>query len=100
MMNRVGNCTDFDNAILINEKKLKGETRVYYSLRKYKKKVSYDILTYISEHVTLVQIMDSFVNENHSISVVEYWIFESNYKRALVLNIESLGVICALSVGE
>ena len=44
--------------------------------------------------------MDSFVNENHSISVVEYWIFESNYKRALVLNIESLGVICAPSVFE
>ena len=44
------------------------------------------ILTEISEHVTLVQLMDSLGNVNHAISVVGYWIFDSNYERALVLN--------------
>ena len=50
---------------------------------------SYDILTYISEHVNLVQLMYYLGNVNHAISVVEYWIFESNYEKALVLNRES-----------
>ena len=54
----VGNCIDFANAILKNEKKLKGEPRVYYSLRKYKNKGSYDILTDLSKHVNLVHLMD------------------------------------------
>ena len=44
--------------------------------------------------------MDSLGNVNHAIIVVGYWIFESNYKRALVRNIESLDIICAPYVGE
>ena len=48
---------------------------------------SYDILTNISEHDTLVQLMDYLDNVNHAISVVGYWIFGSNYEKALVLNI-------------
>ena len=60
---------------------------MYYSLRKYKKMGSYDIMTYISGHVNLVQLMDYLGNLNHAISVVGYWIFDSNYERALVLNI-------------
>ena len=64
-------------------KKIKGKPIVYYILSKYKKKVSYDILADISEHVTLVQLMDSLGNVNHAISVVEYWIFDSNYKKHL-----------------
>ena len=71
---------------------------MHYSLTKYKKKVSYDILSDISEDVTLVQLMDSLVIVNHDISVVGYCIFDSNYKRALVLNRESLDVIFAPSV--
>ena len=67
-------------------KTIKGEPRVYYSLRKYKKMGSYDILTDISEHVTLFQLMDYLGNVNHAISVVGYWIFDSNYEKALVLN--------------
>ena len=73
---------------------------MHYSLRKYKKKGSYDILTDISENVTLVQLMDSLGNVNHDINVVGYWIFDSDYKRSLVLNRESLDMICAPSVGE
>ena len=44
--------------------------------------------------------MDYLGNENHAISVVGYWIFDSNYKRALLLARESLDRICALSFGE
>ena len=61
---------------------------------------SYYVLTDISEHVTLVQLMNSLGNMNHAISVVGYWIFDSNYEKALVLNRELLDMICAPSVGE
>ena len=61
---------------------------------------SHDILKDISEHVTLVQLMDSLDNVNHTINVVGYWIFDSNYKKALILNRQSLNMICAPSVGE
>ena len=71
----MSNCINFANAILKNEK-IKGKQRIYYILRKYKKKGSYDILTYISEHVTLVQLMDSLGNVNHAISIIGYWIFD------------------------
>ena len=54
----------------------------------------------ITANVTLVQLMDPLGNVNHAISVVGSWIFDSNYERALVLNKESLDVICAPSIGE
>ena len=54
----------------------------------------------ISEYVTLVQLMDYLGNVNHAISVVGYWIFDSNFEIALVLNRESLDITCAPSVGE
>ena len=57
-------------------------------------------MTDISEHVTLFQLMNILGNVNHAISVVEYWIFDSNYEKALLLNRESLDMICAPSVGE
>ena len=53
----------------------------------------------ISEHVTLVQFMDYLDNVNIVISVVGYWIFDSNNEKELVLNRESLDIICAPSVG-
>ena len=73
---------------------------MYYSLSKYKNIVSHDILTDISEHVTLVKLMGYLSNFNHAISVVGYWMFDSNYEKVLVLNRESLDMICAPSVVE
>ena len=93
--NRIHFATD----IMQNKKINIGETRVHYSLMKYRKKGEYDILVN-SANVTLVQLMDSLVNVNHGISVVGSWIFDSNYERALVLNKASLDIICAPSVGE
>ena len=81
-------------------KKLKGEPIVYYNLKKYKNIGSYYILKDIIKHVTLVHLMDYLGNLNHAISVVGYWIFYSNYEKVLVLNEESLDMICAPSVGE
>ena len=60
---------------------------------------SYNILIDISEHVTLVQFMDYLGKVNHDIIVVGYWIFDSNYEKALVLNRYLLGMIFAPSVG-
>ena len=45
---------------------------MYYSLREYNKKAYYDIMTDISEHVTLVSLIDYLGNVNHAISVVGY----------------------------
>ena len=100
MKSEVGNCIDFANAILKNEKTIKCEPKVHYILMKYKQTGSYNTLKDISKHVTLVQLMDSLGNVNHAISVVGYWIFDSNYNKALVLNRASLDMICAPSVGE
>ena len=44
-----------------------------------KKKGTFDILNDISEKGTLVQLMESLGNVNNSISIVGYWIFDSNY---------------------
>ena len=44
--------------------------------------------------------MNFLVNVNHAISVIGYWTFDSNYKRALLFNRESLDMICTPSVGE
>ena len=96
----MGNRVDFANAILKKEKRIQSKPRVYYSLRKYNQKGYYDIMTDIIENGTLVQLMDSLVNVNHAISVVGYWIFDSNHNKALVLNRASSDMICAPSVGE
>ena len=56
---------------------------------------SYDILIDISDHVTQVQLLVFLGNANHAICVVGYCIFDSNYKKELVLNRESLDIICA-----
>ena len=46
---------------------------------------AFDILNYIGEDVTLVQLMESLVNVNHAISKVGNCIFYSNYQKALCL---------------
>ena len=65
----------FENAVLKKQRRDIGEQVLYYNLKKYKQKGYFDILNDISEHVTLVQLMDSLGNVNHTISVVGYWIF-------------------------
>ena len=100
MKSEVVNRIDFANEIMLNRKRNKGKARVHYKLIKYKKMGDYKILEDISVKFTLVQLMDSLGNVNHAISVVGRWIFDSNYERALVLNRESLDMICDPSVSE
>ena len=64
------------------------------------KKGDSDILDEISENVTLVQLMETLVNLNHSISIVGYCMFESRYEKALCLTKESLDLVLSLSVRE
>ena len=44
--------------------------------------------------------MESLGNVNHAISILWYWIFDSNYEKALYLTQESLDIICSPSVGK
>ena len=44
---------------------------------------AFDVLNYISENYTLVQLTESIVNVNNAISIVGHWIFDSNYKKEL-----------------
>ena len=44
--------------------------------------------------------MYSLGNVNSAISFVGYLIFDSNYERSIILNIELLDIICAPSIGE
>ena len=44
--------------------------------------------------------MDTLVNANYTISIVGYWIFESNYGKSLFLTKESLDLAWYPSVGE
>ena len=54
---------------------------------------AFDIINSISEYVSWVKLMESLGNVNHDISIVGYWIFESNYNKALCLTQESLDPI-------
>ena len=54
----------------------------------------------MSENVTLVQLMDTLGNVNHDISIVIYWIFDSNYNKALFLTRKPLDLIYFPSVCE
>ena len=67
---QVGNRIGFANAILKNEKRVKGEQKIYYCMKIYITRGYFGILKYISEHVTLVQLMDYLCSVNHAISVV------------------------------
>ena len=76
-----------------------GEQRLHYNIKK-QKKGQFEILHDISENFTLVQLMYSVGNVNHAVSISIYWIFDSNYKKALLLTLDSLNLICSPSVGE
>ena len=77
----------------------KGEQNLKYNLNIWKKKGDSYILNYSSEDVTLLKLMETIGNMNHDTSTVCYWIFYSNYEKALRLTRESLDLICYPSVG-
>ena len=64
---------------------IKGEHRLIHNMKAWQKKNASDVINDISEYVTLLQLMESLGNVNHAISIVGYWIFESNYAKSLFL---------------
>ena len=89
----------FATAIMTNISKIKGEYNLRNNLKVWQKNDAFGILNKVSEYVTLVHLMGSLGNLNHAISIVGYWIFDSNYKELLCLTQESLDIICSPSVG-
>ena len=90
----------FSNSIISNRRKIKGEQNLQYNLTIWKKNDDFDILNDVSEYITLVHLMDPVGNFNHAISIVRYYIFDSNYKKALFLTQELLDIICSIYIGE
>ena len=66
-----------------NRRKIKGEQNLRYNMTIQKKNGAFDILNYISENVTLVQLMNSIGNVNHAISILGHWIFDSKYNSSV-----------------
>ena len=69
----------FDNNIIIDKERSKGECRCYYKIYQWKETVKIDILNVISNHVNLVQFMDSIRNVNHAVSISGCWIYYSDF---------------------
>ena len=72
----------FANGIMSNRMKIKGEHRLRYNLKVWHKKDTFDILNNLNEYDTFVQLMESLGNVNHDISIVWYWIIDSNYNKS------------------
>ena len=83
-----------------NKRGKKGEQNLRYNLTIWRENDTFDILNYISENVTLVQLMVSLRNLNRAISIVAHWIPDSNYKKALSLTQELMDQICYPSIDK
>ena len=77
-----------------------GGHHLIYNLKKLVKTGNFSILNDIRGNVTLVKLMDTLGNVNNDISILGYWIFDSNYEKSLCLTRESLDIIFSPSVGE
>ena len=77
----------------IFDKEIKKVSSVYIIDFNNERYMQFYTMNNISEHVKLVQLMESLGNVNHTVSVVGKWIFYSNYKKSLPLIIESLNLV-------
>ena len=59
--------------------------RYFYKIVQLKKTGELYIFNGISDHMTLVQLIDTAGNANHVVSITRFWIYDFNYKRALTL---------------
>ena len=60
---------------MVDKNMNKGEQHLHYKLEKLNKTSCFYMMNNISNHVTLLQFMDSLGNANHAVSVVGKWIF-------------------------
>ena len=66
----------------------------------WKKHDSFNTLNDISSDVKVLQLMESLVNANCAISILGYWIFDSNYEKLLCFTKGSLYIVCSPSIGK
>ena len=72
----------FANDIIVDKEINKGKQHLRYKLEQWNREGNFGTINNISEHFTLVQIMDSIGNVNHAVSVVSKWIFDSNFRKS------------------
>ena len=63
---------------MTHKRKIKGEHNLRYNIKVWHKNDAFDILNKVSKYVTLVHLTDSLGNLNHAISILGYWVFDSN----------------------
>ena len=68
----------FSNKTMTYWVKNKAEKRRCYNVVRREKRGEFDILNDISDHMTLVQLIDTAGNINHVTSITVYWIFYYN----------------------
>ena len=66
----IPNRIKFANSTMLEKERNFGEKRLHYKLKTWKIMGTFDIMNNISEYISLVQVIDSFDNANHSVSVV------------------------------
>ena len=65
--------------MMLDRERNKGENHISYYIKQWNIKGSFDILNDISEHVSLVKLMNRIGNVNHAVIIVVKLIFDSNY---------------------
>ena len=60
---------------------IKGEQCLMYNTKVWHKNDAFDILNNINEYINLAQLLESVGNVNHAISILGYWISDSNYEK-------------------
>ena len=66
---------------MTDKKIIEGDQHLCHKLEQWNKIGNFDSMNNISKYVTLVQLIDSVGNFNHSVNVVGNCIFDSNYKK-------------------
>ena len=68
---------------MLDQARNKGDHHLHWNINKCKIKGTFDIINNISEHITLVQLMDTVGIVNHTVSIDGNWIFDSNDDKEL-----------------
>ena len=63
---------------MLYQKLKEGDKILCYKINKWKIRVNFDILTDISEHITLVQLMDTVGDVNYTVIIDGHFILASN----------------------
>ena len=84
---------------MISQAWKKGEHSIIYNIKLWNIKGDLETIKDISEHLKLVQLIETVGNVNHEVSIGRNWIFDSYYDKNLPLAKESMNLICYYSDG-